>query len=228
VRLPTAWRPEVGAHPEKTKIGCCKDVNQRGDFPNVRLDFLGFQIRARKIMWVKADRRIFAHNFHPAASRRSLTRISRDVRTGYAALRATRHWAERLTASISRPLHPNDRTKCCEATIFSLGQERKIEDASGLATRLPKGGSRCSFGSEYSLAGILEMLRNFPTDGQFDITVDVHVDDHWAVLDGKRFIDLTEIVGPIDSEALGPKTDGQFFEIRLSNFRIFGRETFVY
>jgi hypothetical protein len=62
----------------------------------------------------------------------------------------------------------------------------------------------------YSLAGIFEMLCNFPTDGQFDITVDLHVDNHWAVLDRKRFIDLTEIVGPIDSEALGAKADGQF------------------
>jgi hypothetical protein len=75
-------------------------------------------------------------------------------------------------------------------------------------------------------AGIFEMLRNFPTDGQFDVTVDGHVDDHWAALDRKRFIDLAEIVGPIDSETLGANADGQFFEIRLSNFRIVGREAF--
>jgi hypothetical protein len=29
--------------------------------------------------------------------------------------------AERLTASISRPQHPNDRTKCCDAAVVSLG-----------------------------------------------------------------------------------------------------------
>src|SRR5215469_10516436 len=28
--------------------------------------------------------------------------------------------AERLTGSISRPQHPNDRTKCCDATVFNL------------------------------------------------------------------------------------------------------------
>ena len=55
-------------HPEKTTVVYCKDVNRRGDFPNIHFDFLGFQFRARKIMWVKADRRIFAHSFQPAAS----------------------------------------------------------------------------------------------------------------------------------------------------------------
>jgi RNA-directed DNA polymerase len=68
-------------HPEKTKIIYCKDVNWRGDFPNIRFDFLGFQFRARKIMWVKADRRIFAHSFQPAASPKALTRISREIRS---------------------------------------------------------------------------------------------------------------------------------------------------
>ena len=41
-------------HPQKTKIVYCKDVNRRGDFPNIHFDFLGFQFRARKIMWVKS------------------------------------------------------------------------------------------------------------------------------------------------------------------------------
>ena len=49
-------------HPQKTKIVYCKDVNRRSDFPDTYFDFLGFQFRARKIMWVKADRRIFAHS----------------------------------------------------------------------------------------------------------------------------------------------------------------------
>jgi hypothetical protein len=31
-------------------------------------------------MWVKADRRIFAHSFQPAASPKALTRISREIR----------------------------------------------------------------------------------------------------------------------------------------------------
>src|SRR3984893_6096242 len=68
-------------HPEKTKIVYCKDVNRRGDFPNIHFDFLGFQFRARKVMWVKTDRRIFAHSFQPAVSPKALTRISQDIRS---------------------------------------------------------------------------------------------------------------------------------------------------
>jgi group II intron reverse transcriptase/maturase len=67
-------------HPEKTKIVYCKDVNRRGDFPVIAFDFLGFQFRARKTMWRKGERRIFAHSFQPAASPKALKRISRTVR----------------------------------------------------------------------------------------------------------------------------------------------------
>ncbi len=49
-------------------------MNRRSDFPDIHFDFLGFQFRARKIMWVKRDRRIFAHSFQPAASPKALTR----------------------------------------------------------------------------------------------------------------------------------------------------------
>jgi RNA-directed DNA polymerase len=58
-------------------------VNRRGDHPDIHFDFLGYQFRARKTMWVKPDRRIFAHSFLPAASPKALTRISREIR----------HWA---------------------------------------------------------------------------------------------------------------------------------------
>ena len=32
----------------------CKDVNRRGDFLDIHFDFLGFQLRARKVMCVIA------------------------------------------------------------------------------------------------------------------------------------------------------------------------------
>jgi Reverse transcriptase (RNA-dependent DNA polymerase) len=48
-------------HPEKTKIVYCKDANRRGDFPDIRFDFLGFQFRARKTMWTAKGKRIFTH-----------------------------------------------------------------------------------------------------------------------------------------------------------------------
>jgi hypothetical protein len=63
-------------HPEKTKIVYCRDANRRGDFPNTRFDFLGFQFRARKTTWGGKS----AHGFLPAASPKALTRISRTIR----------------------------------------------------------------------------------------------------------------------------------------------------
>src|SRR5215469_5672893 len=78
-RLPTAWR---------SASWCCILRRRRSstarmsrDFPNIHFDFLGFQFRARKIMWVKANGRIFAHSFQPAVSPKALTRISRDIRS---------------------------------------------------------------------------------------------------------------------------------------------------
>ena len=68
-------------HPQKTKIVYCKDANRQDDYPNIHFDFLGFQFRARKIRWMKADRRIFAHSFQPAASPKALKRISREIRS---------------------------------------------------------------------------------------------------------------------------------------------------
>jgi RNA-directed DNA polymerase len=68
-------------HPEKTQIVYCKDANRQGDFPVIGFDFLGFQFRARKTMWRKGERRIFAHSFQPAASPKALKRISRTVRS---------------------------------------------------------------------------------------------------------------------------------------------------
>jgi Reverse transcriptase (RNA-dependent DNA polymerase) len=72
-------------HPQKTKIVYCKDVNRRGDFPDIHFDFLGFQFRARKIMWVKPDGRIFSHSFQPAASPKALyAHQPRDTQLGAA------------------------------------------------------------------------------------------------------------------------------------------------
>ena len=77
------------------------------------------------------------------------------------------------------------------------------------------------------LSGVFEGLCNLPTDWQFDIAVNAHVDDYRTLFDGKRFVDLAEIVGPVDSKAFGAEADGQFFEIRLCDFRIFRREVLV-
>ncbi|SDJ35641.1 group II intron reverse transcriptase/maturase [Bradyrhizobium sp. Rc2d] len=72
-------------HPQKTTIVFCNDVNRRGDFPDIHFDFLGFQFRARKIMWVKPDGRIFSHSFQPAASPKAFdAHQSRDTQLGAA------------------------------------------------------------------------------------------------------------------------------------------------
>jgi hypothetical protein len=49
----------------------------------------------------------------PTGARLRLGVEARNVRVGSS--------AERLAASISRPQNPNDRTKCCDAAVFSLG-----------------------------------------------------------------------------------------------------------
>ena len=63
-------------------------MNRRADFPVIRFDFLGYEFRARKTMWVKKDRRVFAHSCMPAASPKALTRISQEVRRWWLHLRS--------------------------------------------------------------------------------------------------------------------------------------------
>jgi hypothetical protein len=88
-------------HSEKTKIVYCKDVNRRGGFPNIHFDFLGFQFRARKIMWLKTDRRIFSHSFQPAVSPKALTRISREIRRW-----ALHHRSDKSLAELAEMYNP--------------------------------------------------------------------------------------------------------------------------
>jgi RNA-directed DNA polymerase len=91
-------------HPQKTKIVYCKDVNRRGDYPVIRFDFLGYQFRARKTMWVKKDRRIFAHSFMPAVSPTALARISREIRTW-----ALHHRSDKSLAELAAIYNPKIR-----------------------------------------------------------------------------------------------------------------------
>jgi RNA-directed DNA polymerase len=88
-------------HRQKTKIVYCKDVNRRGEFPDIHFDFLGFQFRARKIMWVKPGRRIFAHSFQPAASPMALTRISCEIRSW-----ALHHRSDKTLTELAQMYNP--------------------------------------------------------------------------------------------------------------------------
>ena len=85
----------------------------------------------------------------------------------------------------------------------------------------------CLLASRFLLASIFESLRNLPANGQLDVAVDADVNNHWTIFNRESFVDLAEIVGPIDSEALGAKTDGQFFEIGRCDFRVFRRQALV-
>ena len=84
----TLWRAlgdrfadcKLELHPQKTKIVYCKDINRSDDFPIIAFDFLGFQFRARKTMWGKGEKRVFAHSFQPAVSPGALKSISRKVK----------------------------------------------------------------------------------------------------------------------------------------------------
>ncbi len=67
-------------HPQKTKIVYCKDVNRPDGFPVISFDFLGYQFRARKTMWGKGEKRVFAHSFQPAVSPSALKSISRTIK----------------------------------------------------------------------------------------------------------------------------------------------------
>ena len=91
-------------HPEKTQIVYCKDANRQGDFPVIAFDFLGFQFRARKTMWRKGERRIFAHSFQPAASPKALKRISRTVRSW-----ALHHRSDKSLTELAAMYNPSIR-----------------------------------------------------------------------------------------------------------------------
>jgi RNA-directed DNA polymerase len=71
---------EVGLrlHPDKTRIGYCKDGKRRGDHEHTSFTFLGFTFRPRSVRG--KDGRLFV-SFAPAISRDALKRISAQVRS---------------------------------------------------------------------------------------------------------------------------------------------------
>jgi RNA-directed DNA polymerase len=68
-------------HPEKTKIVYCKDANRRREYPDIHFDFLGFEFRARKTMWMVKGERVFTNGFLPAVSPKARVRIGREIRS---------------------------------------------------------------------------------------------------------------------------------------------------
>ncbi len=65
-------------HPEKTKIVYCKDEDQKGDYPVMKFDFLGYTFRPR----LSRNRRgKFFENFTPAISNKAAKAIRQKVRS---------------------------------------------------------------------------------------------------------------------------------------------------
>ena len=85
---------------------------------------------------------------------------------------------------------------------FRLVSDHSLILGHGSKTTMPSlHGDRllvCLLASRFLLASIFESLRNLPANGQLDVAVDADVNDHWTIIDRESFVDLAEIVGPID------------------------------
>jgi RNA-directed DNA polymerase len=65
-------------HPTKTRIVYCKDDNRRGQYPNVKFDFLGYCFRPRQVRRMR-DNVLFG-GFNPAVSSAALNAMRATVR----------------------------------------------------------------------------------------------------------------------------------------------------
>jgi RNA-directed DNA polymerase len=65
-------------HPDKTRIGYCKDGNRRGSYEHTAFTFLGYPFRPRGVRTKTG--RMFT-GFHPAIGRDALTKIGGQVRS---------------------------------------------------------------------------------------------------------------------------------------------------
>jgi len=65
-------------HPTKTRIVYCKDDNRRGQYPNVKFDFLGYCFRPRQVRRMR-DNVLFG-GFNPAVSPTALNTMRAAIR----------------------------------------------------------------------------------------------------------------------------------------------------
>ncbi|WP_320408781.1 group II intron maturase-specific domain-containing protein, partial [Acidithrix ferrooxidans] len=64
-------------HPQKTKIVYCKDSNRKGEFEQIRFDFLGFTFAPR---YARNKFKQQFNNFLPAASDKAVEEMGRELR----------------------------------------------------------------------------------------------------------------------------------------------------
>jgi len=65
-------------HPTKTKVVYCKDGNRRGQYPNVKFDFLGFCFRPRRVQRLR-DKVLFC-GYTPAVSHSAMKAMREAIR----------------------------------------------------------------------------------------------------------------------------------------------------
>jgi hypothetical protein len=99
---------------------------REAEYPDIHFDFLGFQFRARKIMWVKSERAASSHRFQPAASPTALTRIGRDIR-GW----ALHHRSDKSLTELAQMYNPCIRGWIVYYSHFYKTQLRPMPMSSG-------------------------------------------------------------------------------------------------
>jgi len=65
-------------HPTKTRIVYCKDDNRRGQYPNVKFDFLGYCFRPRQVRRMRDN--VLCGGFNPAVGSAALNTMRATVR----------------------------------------------------------------------------------------------------------------------------------------------------
>ena len=86
-------------HPTKTRIVYCKDDNRRGQYSNVKFDFLGYCFRPRKVRRVR-DNVLFG-GFNPAVSPAALNNMRASIRD-----LSIRRETQRSLQDIAREINP--------------------------------------------------------------------------------------------------------------------------
>jgi RNA-directed DNA polymerase len=91
------WHLEM--HPTKTKIVYCKDKKQKGTYPNVQFDFLGYCFRPRLVKRPR-DNTLFC-GFNPAVSSTAMKAMRSTIRE-----LKLRHQTQLSLQNIARQLNP--------------------------------------------------------------------------------------------------------------------------
>lgn len=85
-------------HPDKTKIVYCKDGNRKGDYPNIKFDFLGYTFKPRR---TKSKKGIVFNGFNPGMSDKKKIKKGREMREWKIHM-----WSNRTLEDIAKYVNP--------------------------------------------------------------------------------------------------------------------------